>query len=187
MIADAINLPHAFADVTLDSQLQQDAILKKLDELERIADRKGSAIGVASASMKASMRSSSGSARRRAVASRSSVFRPLPATATSNEGRISMSGKNGKPVKAEDLPYRPCVGVMVLNRAGLVWAGRRIIDANSEYDGSPQLWQMPQGGIDKGEDPLPAAYRELYEETGMKTVSLIAERRNGSITTCRNT
>lgn len=86
-----------------------------------------------------------------------------------------MSGKNGKPVKAEDLPYRPCVGVMVLNRAGLVWAGRRIIDANSEYDGSPQLWQMPQGGIDKGEDPLPAAYRELYEETGMKTVSLIAE------------
>lgn len=89
-----------------------------------------------------------------------------------------MSGKDGKndrPVKAEDLPYRPCVGVMVLNRAGLVWAGRRIIDANSEYDGSPQLWQMPQGGIDKGEDPLPAAYRELYEETGMKTVSLIAE------------
>lgn len=49
VIADAINLPHAFADVTLDSQLQQDAILKKLDELERIADRKGSAIGVASA------------------------------------------------------------------------------------------------------------------------------------------
>lgn len=49
VIAGAINLPHAFADVTLDGQLQQDAILKKLDELERIADRKGSAIGVASA------------------------------------------------------------------------------------------------------------------------------------------
>jgi putative (di)nucleoside polyphosphate hydrolase len=90
-----------------------------------------------------------------------------------------MSGKNGdkndKPVRADDLPYRPCVGIMVLNRDGLVWAGRRIADANSEYDGSPQLWQMPQGGIDKGEDPLPAAYRELYEETGMKTVTLIAE------------
>ncbi|MBX5158171.1 MULTISPECIES: RNA pyrophosphohydrolase [unclassified Rhizobium] len=81
-------------------------------------------------------------------------------------------------VKAEDLPYRPCVGVMILNRAGLVWAGRRIPDGNSEYDGSPQLWQMPQGGIDEGEDPLDAAYRELYEETGIKTVTLLAEARD---------
>ncbi len=78
-------------------------------------------------------------------------------------------------VKAEDLPYRPCVGVMILSREGLVWAGRRISEGNSEYDGSPQLWQMPQGGIDKGEDPLEAAYRELYEETGIKTVTLLAE------------
>ncbi|NKK66667.1 RNA pyrophosphohydrolase [Rhizobium leguminosarum bv. viciae] len=81
-------------------------------------------------------------------------------------------------VKAEDLPYRPCVGVMILNRDSLVWAGRRISDGNSEYDGSPQLWQMPQGGIDKGEDPLDAAYRELYEETGIKTVTLLAEARD---------
>ncbi|MGM5057479.1 RNA pyrophosphohydrolase [Rhizobium sp. 814_E9_N1_1] len=81
-------------------------------------------------------------------------------------------------VKAEDLPYRPCVGVMILNRDGLVWAGRRISDGNSEYDGSPQLWQMPQGGIDKGEDPLDAAYRELYEETGITTVTLLAEARD---------
>ena len=78
-------------------------------------------------------------------------------------------------VKAEDLPYRPCVGIMVLNKTGLVWSGRRIPIGNSEYDGSPQLWQMPQGGIDPGEDPLPAALRELYEETGMKSVSLLAE------------
>lgn len=78
-------------------------------------------------------------------------------------------------IRAEDLPYRPCVGIMVLNRAGLVWAGRRIPIENSEYDGSSNLWQMPQGGIDKGEDPLKAALRELYEETGMKTVSLLAE------------
>jgi putative (di)nucleoside polyphosphate hydrolase len=81
-------------------------------------------------------------------------------------------------VKAEDLPYRPCVGIMILNRDGLVWAGRRIPVGNSEYDGSPQLWQMPQGGIDEGEDPLKAAYRELYEETGMKTVTLLAEAKN---------
>lgn len=80
-----------------------------------------------------------------------------------------------KKVKAEDLPYRPCVGIMVLNGEGKVWVGRRISEGNSEFDGSPQLWQMPQGGIDKGEDPYPAALRELYEETGMKTVSLLAE------------
>ncbi|SMC88510.1 RNA pyrophosphohydrolase [Rhizobium sp. RU36D] len=86
-----------------------------------------------------------------------------------------MTSHRPSDIKAEDLPYRPCVGVMVLNRDGLVWAGRRIAIGNSEYDGSPQLWQMPQGGIDPGEDPLAAAYRELYEETGMKTVSLLAE------------
>lgn len=86
-----------------------------------------------------------------------------------------MSKDTSKQVKAEDLPYRPCVGIMVLNRDGLVWAGRRIAVGNSEYDGSAQLWQMPQGGIDKHEDPLKAAYRELYEETGMRSVSLLAE------------
>ncbi|TWF46576.1 RNA pyrophosphohydrolase [Neorhizobium alkalisoli] len=86
-----------------------------------------------------------------------------------------MAKKNEKPVKAEDLPYRPCVGIMVLNKSGLVWAGRRIKDGNTEYDGSPQLWQMPQGGIDKGEDPMPAAYRELYEETGIRSVTLLAQ------------
>ena len=80
-----------------------------------------------------------------------------------------------KPVDPETLPYRPCVGIMVLNRDGLVWAGRRIAIADSEMAGTDRLWQMPQGGIDKGEDPLPAARRELYEETGMRTVSLLAE------------
>lgn len=80
-----------------------------------------------------------------------------------------------KKIKAEDLPYRPCVGIMVLNAQGKVWAGRRISEGNSEFDGSPQLWQMPQGGIDKGEDAYPAALRELYEETGMKSVTLLAE------------
>ncbi|MCQ0986815.1 RNA pyrophosphohydrolase [Jiella marina] len=73
------------------------------------------------------------------------------------------------------LPYRPCVGIMVLNRAGLVWAGRRLIEDRGEMTGADKLWQMPQGGIDKGEDPLEAARRELYEETGMRSVSLLAE------------
>jgi putative (di)nucleoside polyphosphate hydrolase len=78
-------------------------------------------------------------------------------------------------VDRESLPYRPCVGVMVLNRDGLVWAGRRIAQADSEMAGTDHLWQMPQGGIDKGEDPAEAARRELYEETGIETVSLLAE------------
>ena len=80
-----------------------------------------------------------------------------------------------KPISAEDLPYRPCVGVMVLNKDGLVWVGRRLSEGNSESDGSPQLWQMPQGGIDEGEDHLKAAYRELFEETGIRSVSLLKE------------
>ncbi len=83
--------------------------------------------------------------------------------------------KSQKPVSADSLPYRPCVGIMVLNRDGLVWVGRRMSENNSESDGSPQLWQMPQGGIDKGEDTLVAAKRELFEETGMRSVSLLGE------------
>ncbi len=86
-----------------------------------------------------------------------------------------MSRVSERKVQAEDLPYRPCVGVMVLNGEGLVWVGRRIPAENSEFDGSLKLWQMPQGGIDDGEDALSAAMRELYEETGMQSVSLLAE------------
>ncbi len=80
-----------------------------------------------------------------------------------------------KSISATDLPYRKCVGVMVLNHEGKVWAGRRIKEGNTEYSGSPMLWQMPQGGIDKGETAEDAAYRELYEETGIKSVSLLEE------------
>lgn len=80
-----------------------------------------------------------------------------------------------KPVDPETLPYRPCVGVMVLNGKGLVWVGHRIAEPDSEFSGTTQLWQMPQGGIDKGEEPLAAARREIYEETGMKSLDLLAE------------
>ncbi|MDJ0825202.1 MAG: RNA pyrophosphohydrolase [Rhodobacter sp.] len=64
------------------------------------------------------------------------------------------------------LPYRPCVGVMLVNRDGKVFAGQRI-------DAQLDAWQMPQGGIDAGEDPQEAALRELWEETGV-TRDLVA-------------
>ena len=54
----------------------------------------------------------------------------------------------GKKIDPESLPYRPCVGLMVLNAQGLVWVGRRITEPDSEIAGTARLWQMPQGGID---------------------------------------
>lgn len=86
-----------------------------------------------------------------------------------------MGDKQQSSKRMSDLPYRRCVGIMVLNKDNLVWAGHRIAISNSEYDGSPQLWQMPQGGIDPDEDPYQAALRELHEETGMHSVTLLAE------------
>lgn len=73
----------------------------------------------------------------------------------------------------ESLPYRPCVGVMVLNRAGLAFVGRRL--GGPEHTDLTHEWQMPQGGIDDGEDPYKAAKRELYEETSIKSVEKIGE------------
>ncbi len=70
--------------------------------------------------------------------------------------------------------YRPCVGIMVLNRMGHVWIGRRA-DAPDEPEGPGTWWQMPQGGIDEAEDSTTAARRELREETGMTSIDPIAE------------
>ena len=69
--------------------------------------------------------------------------------------------------------YRPCVGVMLINKSGLVWVGRRFEKQND--DGIGKWWQMPQGGIDEGEDPQPAALRELAEETGITSAKIVAE------------
>jgi putative (di)nucleoside polyphosphate hydrolase len=77
------------------------------------------------------------------------------------------------PQEFSKLPYRPCVGIVLLNKQGLVWIGRRI--AKWEGDTSPSLWQMPQGGIDEGENPRQAAMRELEEETGTRHAEIIAE------------
>lgn len=71
--------------------------------------------------------------------------------------------------------YRPCVGLALFNRQGLVFIGRRANKKQREHVADGHEWQMPQGGIDKGEEPLQAAYRELQEECSVTSVSLLAE------------
>lgn len=67
------------------------------------------------------------------------------------------------------LPYRPCAGIMLRNADGLIFVGQRL-------DSMVEAWQMPQGGIDEGEDPITAAIRELGEEAGIapRLVELVA-------------
>ncbi|MEE9434158.1 MAG: RNA pyrophosphohydrolase [Sphingorhabdus sp.] len=74
----------------------------------------------------------------------------------------------------ESLPYRPCAGIMLVNQRGLVFVGQRIDSRAGE------AWQMPQGGIDDGEEPQVAALRELKEETGISAdlVDVIAQSKD---------
>jgi len=73
-----------------------------------------------------------------------------------------------KALRHEDLPYRPCVGIMLISREGLIFVGKRI-------DQTVEGWQMPQGGIDKGETPAEAASRELKEEIGTNKAVILRE------------
>jgi putative (di)nucleoside polyphosphate hydrolase len=70
-----------------------------------------------------------------------------------------------------DLPYRLNVGAALFNADGLVFIGRR----TGLPDGVPESWQMPQGGIDEGEDPAQAVLRELLEEIGTNNAAILAE------------
>ena len=70
--------------------------------------------------------------------------------------------------KYKNLPLRTGVGIIVINKENKLFVARRI-------DNPKKFWQMPQGGVDEGEDFLKAAYRELEEETSIKSVELIKE------------
>ena len=72
-----------------------------------------------------------------------------------------------------DLPFRACVGIMLLNAEGKVWVGRR--KPKWAGDHAAHIWQMPQGGIEKFESPRLAALRELREETGVTSVDVLSE------------
>jgi len=78
-------------------------------------------------------------------------------------------------IDRQAMPYRDCIGVALFNREGQVFIARRVPDQGADQSEVAAPWQMPQGGIDEGEDPLPAAYRELYEETSVRTIRLLAE------------
>ena len=71
--------------------------------------------------------------------------------------------------------YRPCVGITLFNPEGLVFIGRRRSKRTVDPAAQGYEWQMPQGGIDSGEMPRAAALRELREETGVSSVSFLAE------------
>jgi putative (di)nucleoside polyphosphate hydrolase len=73
----------------------------------------------------------------------------------------------------DDLPYRTCVGMTLINERGLVFIGRRA--GGIERVDDQHVWQMPQGGVDPGEDPWLAAKRELFEETSVRSIEKLAE------------
>jgi putative (di)nucleoside polyphosphate hydrolase len=77
-------------------------------------------------------------------------------------------------MSAVDKPYRPCVGLMLVDERGMVWMGHR---DDLPADADEGAWQMPQGGIDKGEEPLEACLREMEEEIGLPAsgVEILAE------------
>ena len=68
----------------------------------------------------------------------------------------------------DDRPYRACVGICLVNHEGLIFAGKRL-------DNRAEAWQMPQGGIDEGEDAMTACFREMGEEIGTNKAEFITE------------
>lgn len=97
---------------------------------------------------------------------------------TGNGTDMAQHPAGGMPIAPSETPhagYRPCVGMVLANRSGRVFLGRRLPGSGQEKTDPAYAWQLPQGGIDPGETPYEAALRELFEETGIRSVSLLGE------------
>ena len=188
-LAAAQAMPFAKADLTIDAVPTAVEIDRALANLEGLAKERGIAVGIASALpisierigvwtrtleshgvmlvplTTAMLKSKSGlrlrTCRRSARPDRSDNARSLTARGFDGMARY------------EDLPYRTCVGMMLINAAGLVFIGRRA--GGIEHVDESHVWQMPQGGVDPGEDTWAAAKRELYEETSVRSVEKLGE------------
>ena len=169
--------PFLKADLVVDSAPNWARSTRRSAKLEAIAPSAALAVGIASASPVVDERiaagSRRGSARHRDRALERLCLRPkqqlTPAPIRAIDG------------PDEKLPYRPCVGMMLINRDGLVFIGRRIGGPDTW---TTHAWQMPQGGVDPRRTPA-RRLRELYEETNVRSVGLLAESRAGRTTTCR--
>ena len=71
-----------------------------------------------------------------------------------------------QPIDYHSRPYRPCVGIMLINSVNQIFVGQR-------FDNHGDAWQMPQGGIDAGETPIEAGFREMHEEIGTNKAELL--------------
>ena len=77
-----------------------------------------------------------------------------------------MKQTNTFSIRYQDRPYRPCVGIMLINQQGDIFGGQRL-------DNRAEAWQMPQGGIDEGEDVETACFREMREEIGTNKADIL--------------
>ena len=77
-----------------------------------------------------------------------------------------MKQTNTSSIRYQDRPYRPCVGIMLINQQGDIFGGQRL-------DNRAEAWQMPQGGIDEGEDVETACFREMREEIGTNKADIL--------------
>ena len=164
-IASGLDLPVRQADVVLDSGGAFRNVSDGLRRLEEIAKSGHIAIGIGTG-LPATIDAIAAWAKD--LEARGILLVPVSA-GFQRAARLNQVGQ----IPSEKLGYRACVGVMLLNRNGLVWIGHRPDEPDEE--GSGQWWQMPQGGIDRGEDPKKAAVRELREETGVTSAEVIAE------------
>jgi putative (di)nucleoside polyphosphate hydrolase len=174
-LAGKFGLPARSATITLDGDTPE-AVAAALQRLEAAARQNGFAIGTG-AGLPATIKVIEQWHRSLGGQANATGARDGSLCVAAQLTHIALMSNTRSPEQLAALPYRPCVGVMLLNQHGRVWIGRRIIQQNDDEAarGDAKWWQMPQGGIDEGEDIHTAALRELTEETGVRSASVIEE------------